>query len=57
MQYWDDPTGNLQRTETVQDTWQRVGKFDLPKTHTVNTASGDGFSVRTFTLSGHKLAE
>ncbi len=57
VQYWDEPTGKLLRTETVQDRWQRVGAFDLPAEHTVRTASGDGFSMRTVTLSGHKLAE
>jgi hypothetical protein len=57
VQYWDDATGNLLRTETVRDGWKRVGAFDLPTTHTVSTASGDGYSVSTFTLSEHKLSE
>ncbi len=57
VQYWDDASGNLLRTETVQDGWKRVGAFDLPASHTVSTASGEGFSVRTFTLSDHKLSE
>ncbi|MEX2111912.1 MAG: DUF3386 family protein [Pirellulales bacterium] len=57
VQYWDEPTGQLLRTETVQDRWQRVGAFDLPTQHTVSTASGEGFSVRTVALSQHKLTE
>ncbi len=57
VQYWDEPTGKLLRTETVQDRWTRVGPYDLPSQHTVSAADGDGFLVQTFTLSGHKLAE
>jgi hypothetical protein len=55
VQFWNGETGALQRTETVQDRWQRVGDFDLPATHTVTASSGAGLSVRTFTLSKHQL--
>ncbi|HYT91154.1 MAG TPA: DUF3386 family protein [Gemmataceae bacterium] len=56
VQYWDAATGALQRSETVQERWQRVGTWDLPATHTVTAASGTGLSVRTFTLSKHVIA-
>jgi len=55
VQYWNADTGELRRTETVQDRWQRVGLFDLPALHTVTTASGSGLSVRSFTLSKWQL--
>jgi hypothetical protein len=55
VQYWDAATGRLDRTESVQDRWARVGAFDLPRGHTVSTAAAGGLSVRSFTLSGHKL--
>jgi hypothetical protein len=57
VQYWDADTGRLARTESVQDRWQRVGKLDLPREHTVSTASASGLSVRTFTLVGHKMLD
>jgi hypothetical protein len=54
VQYWDATTGELKRTETVQDRWQRVGAWDLPARHTVTTAAAAGLSVRSFTLSKHE---
>ncbi|MGD9719734.1 MAG: DUF3386 family protein [Pirellulales bacterium] len=57
VQYWDETSGDLVRTEAVQDRWTRVGTLDLPQQHTVTTAGGDGFSVRTFSLSEHKVSE
>jgi hypothetical protein len=55
VQYWDAASGALNRTETIQDKWQRVGDFDLPTVHTVMTASEAGLTVRSLTLSGHEL--
>jgi hypothetical protein len=55
VQYWNAATGELLRTEAIQDRWQRVGSFDLPTVHTVTTASGSGLAVRSFTLSKHQL--
>jgi Protein of unknown function (DUF3386) len=55
VQYWDEATGGPLRTETVQDRWTRVGRFDLPERHTVTTASPDGFSVKSFRLLKHEL--
>jgi hypothetical protein len=55
VQYWDAETGALERTESIQDRWARIGAWDLPASHTVTTASETGLSVRQFTLSGHEL--
>jgi hypothetical protein len=55
VQYWDAATGALDRVETIQERWSRVGKLDLPTEHTVGTTSSAGLSVRSVTLSGHKL--
>ncbi|MBY0522638.1 MAG: DUF3386 family protein [Gemmataceae bacterium] len=55
VQFWDAATGELKRTETVQDRWQRVGTWDLPARRIVSTATGTGLSVRSFTLSKHEL--
>jgi hypothetical protein len=55
VQYWDATTGELRRTETVLESWQRVGAWDLPAVHTVTNASGAGLSVRSFTLTKHQL--
>lgn len=57
VHYWDARTGALDRVETVQERWQRIGSWDLPVTHTLTTASGGGLSVRSVTLSGHALLE
>lgn len=57
VQYWDEPSGKLLRTETVADRWTRVGDWDLPASHTVTTSSDGGFSVRSLQLSGHELAK
>jgi hypothetical protein len=55
VQYWDTATGELRRTETVQQRWQRVGAWDLPAGHTQTSSSAAGAAVRSFTLSGHEL--
>lgn len=57
VHHWDAATGALDRVESVQERWQRVGSWDLPASHITSTASGNGFSVRNVTLSGHKLLE
>lgn len=53
VHYWDAAGGNLQRTETIQDRWQRLQTWDLPTQHIVATASEQGFSLRSLRLSGH----
>jgi hypothetical protein len=55
VHYWNAKTGALDHVETVQEQWRRVGSWDLPASHVVTTSSGAGFSVRSFTLSEHKL--
>lgn len=54
---WDAATGTLDRVETTQERWQRVGSWDLPVSHTTTTSSGGGFSIRSVTLSQHELLE
>jgi Protein of unknown function (DUF3386) len=56
VQYWDDQTGDLRRTESIRDRWTRVAGFDLPTSHTVTTSADGGQSTRGLTLTGHKLA-
>jgi hypothetical protein len=55
VQYWDAASGDLRRTETVQERWQRVDRWDLPAKHTATRASAAGLSVRSFTLTKHVL--
>jgi hypothetical protein len=55
VQYWDAATGELKRTETVQERWQRLGSWDLPVAHTLTIASGTGMTTRSFALSKHQL--
>jgi hypothetical protein len=55
VQYWDEVTGKLLRSEAVNDRWRRVGNFDLPAEHAVTHSSDAGQSVRSFTLSKHSL--
>ena len=55
VQYWEEGTGRLLRTETIEDRWERVGSWDLPARHSVTTATEAGLSIRTFALSKHEL--
>lgn len=55
VQFWDAATGELRRSDTIQDRWQRVGSLDLPTAHTVTTASETGLATRSFVLSKHEL--
>ena len=55
VQYWDDLTGDLRRTESIRDRWVRIGGFDLPASHVVTTSADGGQAIRGFTLAGHKL--
>jgi hypothetical protein len=55
VHYWDDASGNLERTESIQETWTRVGNLDLPTSHVVTSASPKGLSVRSIELSNHAL--
>jgi Protein of unknown function (DUF3386) len=55
VQYWDALTGALVRTEAIQNRWTRIAAWDLPTQLTVMTASASGLSLKTMTLSAHKL--
>jgi hypothetical protein len=55
VQYWDTATGDLKRTETMQERWQRLGTWDLPAKHTATQASGTGLLLRSLTLTKHEL--
>ena len=55
VQYWDGKSGKLLRTQSVQNRWTRVGRFDLPTRLTVTTASQTGLNVRSLRLAKHKL--
>jgi hypothetical protein len=55
VQFWDATTGELRRTDTIQDRWRRVGSWDLPISHIVNSATETGLSVRSLILSKHEL--
>lgn len=57
VQYWEEGTGRLLRTETVESRWQRVGSWDLPARHSMTTATEAGLSVRTFTLTKPELSQ
>jgi hypothetical protein len=57
VQYWDADTGSLDHAESVQERWQRFQSWDLPTSHTVTDASGAGLSVKSVTLTGHRLLE
>jgi hypothetical protein len=56
VQYWDEESGKTVRTETIQDRWTRIGKWDLPAEHTVTTSSDGGYSVRSIKLREHQLS-
>jgi hypothetical protein len=55
VQYWDAASGDLKRSETVQERWQRLGTWDLPARHTATQATATGLSVRSFALTKHEL--
>ena len=55
VQYWDAKTGQLLRTQSFQNRWTRVGRYDLPNRLTVTTASKTGLNVRSLKLEQHKL--
>jgi Protein of unknown function (DUF3386) len=55
VQYWEAPSGNLQRTETVQNRWTRLQSWDLPTLLSVQTSSASGVSIKTMTMAQHRL--
>jgi hypothetical protein len=69
VDYWNLESGELVRSEATSQTWQRVGKFDLPAVTRVIAASrekaagaagGDaepGYGAKSLTLTNQKLLE
>jgi hypothetical protein len=57
VHYWDARTGALDRVETFQNRWRRLGAWDLPIELTVTIASDAGLAVRSVRISGHALIE
>jgi hypothetical protein len=52
---WDLKSGALESSEAHHQTWQRVGKFDLPQAATVVTAKQGKQEARSVTLSNFRL--
>lgn len=50
VHYWNAADGRLDRVETVQERWRRVGAWDLPVEHSVTYASETGLTVRQVKL-------
>jgi len=57
VQYWKADDGVLERTESVSNRWTRVGRYDLPSSVTVTTASKAGLSVRSIQFAKHQLGK
>ena len=55
IRYWDAKTGQLTRTQTVLNRWQRVGPLDLPAELVQISTSSTGLSTNTFQITNHKL--
>jgi hypothetical protein len=56
VETWDLKTDALRGSETQHQTWHRVGKFDLPATTTVVTATAGKLEARSLKLTNHQLA-
>ena len=55
MTFWN-AAGKVTSTSTTQDSWVRVGKYDLPR-HTLQvTTADDRHEVKLLEFSNHKLA-
>jgi hypothetical protein len=57
VQYWKTDDGVLERTESVSNRWTRVGRYDLPSSLTVTTASKAGLAVRSIQFAKHQLGK
>lgn len=57
VQYWNGKTGELQRVETVQNRWTRLGEWDLPTRISVATTSSAGMSTKVMILGGHRIVD
>ena len=54
---WDAKTDALRSSDTFHQTWNRVGRFDLPDTLALVTATQGKLEARSLRLSNHKLLE
>jgi hypothetical protein len=54
---WDLKTNALRSSEAFHQTWRRVGKFDLPETTLVVTATSKSQEARSLTLTNHQLLQ
>jgi hypothetical protein len=52
---WDLKSNQLKRSETFHQEFVRLGKFDLPSSSMVVTATDGKLEARQLKLSGHKL--
>jgi hypothetical protein len=52
---WDGKTGVLKSSDTFHHTWKRVGKFDLPETVNLVTATSGKLEARSLRLSNLQL--
>ena len=57
VNYWDAVTGKLNRVETFQERWRKVGSCDLPFSRSILTTSDGRLSVKTVDFSKHALLE
>jgi uncharacterized GH25 family protein len=57
VNYWDLKSGALQKSEAHLQTWQRIGRFDLPLGAAVVTAYPGKQEARELKLSNVRLAE
>lgn len=62
INFWNQETGELQRSEAHHQTWTRLGKFDLPVTTTViagtrEISGGSAKPAHSLTLSNFKLLD
>ena len=56
VNYWDLKSNALMRSQAFHQEWTRLGKFDLPASVLVVTATPDGkLASRRLKLSNHKL--
>ena len=46
VHHWDAATGKLNRVETFQERWRKVGSWDLPVSRSILTASDGRLSVK-----------
>ncbi len=55
VNYWDAASGKLDRVETFQERFRRIGSWDLPVSRSILTASQTGLSVKVVEFSKHVL--